>query len=103
MIKTLAENYTQILHCSWDDGKTAVETAFDEMVMGAVWALCEFPLLVRQESHSDLSLTALDDALNANLQEEGCFSGTENIEVCLGPSGWTVDKRIPSVLRTKDS
>ena len=63
MIRTLSVNCAPILHCSRDDRKTAAETASDEMVMGAVWALCEFSLLVSQQNHSDLSLTALDDAL----------------------------------------
>jgi len=62
MIRTLSVNCAPILDCSKDDGKTAVETASDEMVMGAVRALCEFSLLVSQQNHSDLSLTALDDA-----------------------------------------
>jgi len=38
MISTLAENCAPILDCYKDDGKTPTETAFDEMVMGAVWA-----------------------------------------------------------------
>jgi len=49
--------------CSTEDGKTLAEIASDEMVMGAVWALCEFSLLVSQQNHSDLFLTALDIAL----------------------------------------
>jgi len=64
MIRSLAVNCAPILDCCKDDGKTPAETASDEMVMGAVWALCEFSLLVSQQNHSDLSLTALDDALN---------------------------------------
>ena len=62
MIRTPAVNYPLILHCSKDDGRTAVESPSDEMVMGAVRALCEFSLLVSPQNHSDLSLTALDDA-----------------------------------------
>jgi hypothetical protein len=61
MITTLAVNCAPILVCSKDDGRTGAETAFNEMVMGAVQALCEFPVLVRQQNHSDLSLNALDD------------------------------------------
>jgi len=64
MIRSLAVNCAPILDCCKDDGKTPAETASDEMVMGAVRALCEFSLLVSQQNHSDLSLTALDDALN---------------------------------------
>jgi len=63
IIRTLAVNCTPILDCSKDGGKTVVETSSDEMVMGAVQALCEFSLLVSQQNHSALSLTALDDAL----------------------------------------
>jgi len=39
MIRTLAVNCAPILVCSKDDGKTAAETASDEMVMEAVHAL----------------------------------------------------------------
>jgi len=62
-IRTLAVNCTPILDCSQDAGKTAADTASDDMVMGAVRALCELSLLVSQQDHSDLSLAALDDAL----------------------------------------
>ena len=63
MISPLAVNCATMLDCSQDAGKTAAKTASDQMVLGAVRALCEFPLLVSQQNHSDLSLTALDDAL----------------------------------------
>jgi len=63
MIRTLAVNCAPILVCSKNDGKTAGEAASDEMVMGAVRALCEFSLLVRQQNQFNLSLKALDDAL----------------------------------------
>jgi len=62
-ITTLAVNCTPILDYSKDDRNTLVETASDEMVMGAVWALREFSLLINQQNHSDLSLTALYYAL----------------------------------------
>jgi len=39
------------------------ETAYDEMAMGVVRVLCEFSLFISQQNHSDLFLTALDDAL----------------------------------------
>jgi len=71
MTRTLAVNCALILVCSTDDRKTAVETASDEMVMGAVWALCEFSLLVTQQNHSDLSLKALDDALKRFYLKKG--------------------------------
>jgi len=73
MIRTLSVNCAPILHCFMDDGETAAETASDEMVMGAVRALCEFSLLVSQQNHSDLSLTALDDALNRFSKKKGAF------------------------------
>jgi hypothetical protein len=73
MIRTLAVNCAPILDCSKDDGKTAAENAFNEMVMGAVRALCEFSLLVSQQNHSDLSLTALDDALKRFYQKKSIF------------------------------
>jgi hypothetical protein len=63
MIRTLAVNCTPILDCCQDAGKTVVETASDKIVMGEVWALCEYCLLVSQQNHYDLSLTVLDDAL----------------------------------------
>jgi len=40
MIRTLAVNCAAIRVSSKADGKTASETASDEKVMGAVWALC---------------------------------------------------------------
>jgi len=61
MIGTLAVNCPPILFCSQDDGETAAETSSDEMVMGAVLALCEFSLLVRQQSRSALFCKAIDD------------------------------------------
>jgi hypothetical protein len=39
VIRTLAVNYAPILDFSKDDRKTAAENAFNEIVMGAVWAL----------------------------------------------------------------
>jgi hypothetical protein len=69
-IRTLAVHCASILVCSKDDGKTAVETASDEMVMGAVRALCEFSLLVSPQNHSDLSLKELDDALKRYSQKK---------------------------------
>jgi len=73
MIRTLAVNCAPILHCSKDDGNTPAETASDEMVMGVVRALCEFALLVSQQNHSDLSLTALEDALKRFYKMKGAF------------------------------
>jgi len=73
MIRSLAVNCGPILDCCKDDGKTPAETASDEMVMRAVRALCEFSLLVSQRNHSDLSLTALDDALNRFYKRKGAF------------------------------
>jgi len=71
MIRTLSVNCAPILdHCK-DDRKTAAEIASDEMVIRAVWGLCEFSLLVSQQNHSDLSLTALDDALKQFYKKKG--------------------------------
>jgi len=58
MMRTLAVNWAPNLDGSKDDRKTAVETASDELVMGAVRALCEFSLIVSQLHHSELSPTA---------------------------------------------
>jgi len=66
-------NCAAILDCSEDDAKTPAETVSDEMVMGAVWALCEFSLVVSQQNHSNLSLTALDDALKRFYKKKGAF------------------------------
>jgi len=73
MIRTLAVNCAPILDCSQDAGKTAAQTASDEMVMGAVQALCEISRLVSQQNHSDLSLAALDDALKQFHKKKGAF------------------------------
>jgi len=63
MIRTLAVTCAPRPLCSKDDGETGAESASDDMVMGAVRALCEFSLLVGQQNQSNLSLTALDNAL----------------------------------------
>jgi hypothetical protein len=73
MIRILAGNRADILDCSKDHGITPAETASDEMVMRAVQAFCEFSLLVRQQNHPDLSLTALDDALKRSYTKKGAF------------------------------
>jgi hypothetical protein len=73
MIRTLAVNCSSILVCSTDDGKTVVDTASDEMVIGAVRVLCEFTLLVSQQNHLNLSLKTLDDALKQFYQKMGLF------------------------------
>jgi len=73
MIRTLAVDCAPIRVCSTENEKTAAETASDEMVMRAVRALCEFSLLVSQQSHSDLSLKALDDALKRFYQRRCIF------------------------------
>jgi len=43
------------------------------MVMGAVWALCEFSLLVTQQNHSELSLAALHNAVKGFYPKKGAF------------------------------
>jgi len=47
MIRILASNCTPILNFSKDDWTTAVGTSCDQLVIGAVWALCEFSWFVR--------------------------------------------------------
>jgi hypothetical protein len=73
MIRTLAVNCAPIPLRFNDDGKTEAETASDEIVMGAMWALCEFSLLVSQQNHSELSLAALDDEFKRFYQKKGIF------------------------------
>ena len=73
MIRTLAVNCAPILDCSQDGGKTVAEIASDEMVMGEVRVLCEFSLLVSQQNHSNLSLTALQDALKRFFNKNRAF------------------------------
>jgi len=73
MIRTLAVNCAAMLDCSQDAGKTVAETASDEIVMGAVRALCEFSLLVSQHNHSNQSLAALDDALKQFYKKRSAF------------------------------
>jgi hypothetical protein len=102
MIRTLAVNCAPIRDCSQDAGKTVVETASDEMVMGAVQALCEFSILVSQQNDPDLSIAAHRRCTEAILQQDGCLSRSENVEVCEGQSGSTIGKIIPSFTKTKD-
>jgi hypothetical protein len=52
-----------IPNCSKNLSKTVVDMTSDEMGMGAVQALFEFSLLVFQQNHSELSFTALENAL----------------------------------------
>ena len=73
MIRTLAVNCTLILDCTQDTGKTAAENTSNEVAMGAVQVLGEFSLLVSQQSHTDLSLNALDDARKRFYQKKGIF------------------------------
>jgi len=73
MIRTLAVNCAPILDCSKDDRKTPAETASYTIVKEAVRALWEFSLLVSQQNRSDLSLTALDDALKQLYKRKGAF------------------------------
>jgi len=49
------------------------DTASEEIVMEAVWALCEFSLLVTQQNPLDRSLNALDDALKRFHQKKAIF------------------------------
>ena len=74
-----------------DDGRTAAETISDEMVMGAKRALCEFSLLVRQQDHSDLCLTALDDAHKLFYKKKGAFREQKMLKSAKAP----VDEEFP--------
>jgi hypothetical protein len=49
------------------------ETAFDEMLMGVMRALCEFALPVTQQTPFDQSLKELDDAHKGFYQMKGIF------------------------------
>jgi len=73
MIRTLAVNCGPILDYSQDTGITAAEIASNQMLVRAVRALCEFSLLVRQQTHSDRSLKALHDELMRFYQKKGIF------------------------------
>ena len=73
MIQTPAVDCAQILVFYKDDGNTAAEKPYNEMVMGAMRALCEFSLLVSQQNHSNVSLKALHDALKRFYKKEGIF------------------------------
>jgi len=61
-VRTLPVNYPPSLCLLQDDRKTAAANASNGMVMGAVLLLCEFSQLVNQLNHTNLSLTALDNA-----------------------------------------
>jgi hypothetical protein len=63
MIRALAVNSALILDSTKNDAETEAETSSDEMVMGAVQALCEVSVLISHQNHSDQYLTALDDSL----------------------------------------
>jgi len=73
MNETLVVYCTPILDCPKDDGNTAAETTSDKMVVGAVRALGESSLLVSKQNHSNLFLTALDDALKGSFNKMGDF------------------------------
>jgi hypothetical protein len=73
MIRTQVVNCAPILACFQDAGKTAAETASDEMVMGTVRPFCEFSLLVSRQNHMDVSLKALEDSLKRFHQKKGVF------------------------------
>jgi hypothetical protein len=62
MVRTLAVDCVPILAGTMDE-TNADEISSDEEVMGTMRALSEFCLLISQQSHSDLSLTAFDDVL----------------------------------------
>jgi hypothetical protein len=63
MFRTLAVNCAPVLNCFKDNRKSVAENTSDEMVMGAVQAICEFSLLVSQQNYLDLFLKAQDYGL----------------------------------------
>jgi hypothetical protein len=73
MIRIQIVYYTPILDRSKDDGTTVVATAFNEMVMGTVHALCEFFVLVNRQSHSTLSHMVNDKTLKRWYNTKGIF------------------------------
>jgi hypothetical protein len=73
MTRVLAENCTPPVVSYKDNGKAAAERASDAIVMGAVWSSYVFSLLVSQQTHSDLSFKALDDAIMEFNQRKGNF------------------------------
>jgi hypothetical protein len=94
MIRTLAVNCAPNLDCAQEAGKTVAETASDEMVMGAVQALCQFSPLISQQNHSELSLAALDDEL------KGCY---EKKGACRNQKMWKSAKTKVDELLTRES
>jgi len=73
MIRTLEVKCAPMLDCSKDHRKTAAETTTDEIVIGAVQALCEFSPLASEQNHSHLSLTTLHDGLKRFYKKKGAF------------------------------
>jgi len=73
MIRTLAVNCAPNHIWSKDDWKTVTETASDEMVMGAVRALCQFSVLGSPQNLADPCLTALDNVLKQFYKKKGTF------------------------------
>jgi len=73
MIRILAVNCTPMHNNFQDPGKTPAENTSYQIIMGAVRSLCQFPVLVSQYTHSDLSLKALDDPPKRVDQTQGVF------------------------------
>jgi len=63
MIRISERNYTWILTSSKNHRKAMGDTAPDDMVMGAVQALCEFCVHLSQQNDYDLSHKAVDNSL----------------------------------------
>jgi len=73
IIRTLAVKCAPILACPKDDRKTAKETACHEMVLGAVWALCEFSQPLNQQNQSDVSFRALHNVMKQLYRKTDAF------------------------------
>jgi len=102
MIRTPADNCAAILVYSKYDRNIVEEKVFNEMVMAAVWLLCEFSLHVSQQNHSDLSLKALDNACKPFYQNTGICQA-QKIRTLQGLGRRPVGNGVASVTRTKVS
>jgi len=73
MIPMLAVNDTPILVRSNDNSRAAAETDSDVIVMWAEWVICEISDYNSNQNHSDLVLTATDNALRELNNRKGDF------------------------------
>lgn len=100
IVRTVAANCTLIVVSSTEDANNAAGTASDNILLGAVQALCKYFLHFNKHNHSALFLAALDITLKQFI-ECRTFYRVENIEVCKCENKDTVGNRIPSVQELK--